>query len=113
MWREGIRLHPKNISLLNDTAWLLATSPDVSVRSGTEAVALTNKAIDLLSGKNAQILDTLAASYAEAQRFPEAVTTAQEAVALAKSAKQTILATQIQSRLDLYRAGRPYRETVN
>ena len=34
-----------------------------------------------------------------------------EAVALAKSAQQAVFASRIQSRLDLYRAGRPYRET--
>lgn len=56
------------------------------------------------------LLDTLAAAYAEAGRFAEAVATAEEAVALAKSAQQPALADDIQSHLALYRAGKSYRE---
>ena len=95
---------------VNNLAWLLATCSDASVRDGNRAVKLAKKAIDLSGGKSPAILDTLAAAYAETQQFQKAVATAQEAVALAKSAKQAILASRIQSHLDLYRAGRPYRE---
>ena len=56
-------------------------------------------------------LDTLAAAYAEAGQFPEAVATAEKALSLVKSAHDAILALRIQSHLDLYRAGRPWRET--
>ena len=52
----------------------------------------------------------LAAAYAETGQFPQAVATAERALALAKSAGQTTLTVQLQSQLDLYRAGRPCRD---
>jgi hypothetical protein len=54
-------------------------------------------------------LDTLAAAYAEAGRWPEAVATADEAATLAHSAGQDELAAQIAERRERYRAGKPWR----
>ncbi len=42
----------------------------------------------------------------------EAIATAQKALDLAKSAKQTGLAAEIQNRLQLYQAGKPYRQPI-
>jgi len=52
----------------------------------------------------------LAAAYAEAGRFSDAVQTAQQAVELAQRAGQVVQARQIQERLQMYEAGRPYYE---
>ena len=60
----------------NDLAWLLATCPDNSVRNGQKAVELAQQAVQLSNGRSPEILDTLAAAYAEAGRFHEAVETA-------------------------------------
>jgi hypothetical protein len=54
------------------------------------------------------VLDTLAAAYAEAGRFPEAVTTAQRALHLAEARSNTALAGSLQSQLKLYQDGRPF-----
>ena len=110
LYREGICLYPQHIGFLNDVAWLLATSPEKAVRSGSEAIDLAKKAVDITGGKDAALLDTMAASYAEAQRYAEAVTAAEQAISLAKASGQTVLVANIQARLELYRAGRPYRE---
>ena len=75
--RALIPQRPNDVSLLNDTAWILATSPHTSVRNGPEAVALAERAWTLCGGREPAILGTLAAAYAEAGRFPEAVATAQ------------------------------------
>jgi len=56
------------------------------------------------------MLDTLAAAYAEAGRFAEAIQTAEEAVRLAAEAGNGTLARQIRSHLELYKDGKPYRE---
>ena len=56
--------------------------------------------------------DALAAAYAEAGRFTEAVKTAQKAVELALALENQDLARQILKRLELYRTGRPYREAT-
>ena len=95
---------------LNNLAWIRATHADPQLRDGAEAVRLAERACELTGRMEAEALDTLAAAYAEAQRFPKAVATAEEAVALAKSAIQEAPAEAIQSRLALYRAGKPYRE---
>jgi len=58
------------------------------------------------------VMDTLAAAYANAGKFDQAVKTAEKAVELAKAAENQNLADDIQSRLDLYQAQRPYREWV-
>ena len=43
-------------------------------------------------------------------QFPIRLRTAEEAISLAKAAKQQALVDEIQGRLELYRAGKPYRE---
>ena len=75
--REAMRLQPNNAAFLNDTAEVLATNPNASVRNGTEAVELAERALKLSGGNEPAILGTLAAAYAEAGRFPEAAATAQ------------------------------------
>ena len=79
------------------------------MRDGVTAVRLAQRIVELSGPRRPDFLDTLAAAYAEAGRWPEAVATAEEAVVLAQSASRNTLAAQIQSRLDLYRGGRPYR----
>jgi hypothetical protein len=55
-------------------------------------------------------LDTLAAAYADAGRFADAVTAARKAEELALAAGLKDLAADIHKRLLLYQAGKPYRE---
>jgi Flp pilus assembly protein TadD len=52
----------------------------------------------------------LAAAYAEAGRFAEAVRTAQRALELATSQNKAALAATLPGRIELYQACRPYRE---
>jgi hypothetical protein len=56
-------------------------------------------------------LETTAAALAEVGEFPRAVAAAEAALRLARSSGQAALVQKIQSELDLYRAGRPCRET--
>ena len=106
--RESLRTHPADLVLLNDTAWLLATNPNASIRNGTEAVELARRAIRLSGGREPAILDTLAAAYAEAGRFAEATQTARQAIELAAAEGKRSLADKIRGRLDLYQAHKPY-----
>ena len=111
-WREAVRLQPSNVAILNRMAWLLATQPDASLRNGAEAVELARRAMQLLGGADPSNLDTLAAAYAEAGRFPEAVQSAERALALATQQNQQSLAESIQAKIQLYKAGTPFRETA-
>ena len=109
--RELLRTRPNDVALLNDTAWVLATNPNASIRNGTEAVGLAQHAVKLTDGKESSFLDTLAAAYAEAGRFSEAAKTAEQALALAASQNNTSLADALRSRIKLYQSGFAYRET--
>ena len=65
---------------------------------------------DATDGRIADVLDVLAAAYAELARFDEACTTAEQAAKLARASKQDELAGRIEARLEAYRSRRPHRE---
>ena len=108
--RELLQSRPDDVALLNATAWLLATNPNESIRRGSEAVELAQRAVRLSGGRQPAILGTLAAAYAEKGQFTNAVQTAQEALALASADNNVSLADALRAQLELYRAGSPYRE---
>lgn len=69
-------------------------------------MAAATKACELSFWKEAHFLDILAAAHAEAGDFAEAVKWAEQAVSLAFKHKRG----QYESRLQLYREDKPYRE---
>jgi spermidine synthase len=91
-------------------AWLLATSDPAQGGDPAQAVQLAERARELSGRENAPCLDTLAAAYAAAGRFADAVIIAERAVHAAESAGQAPLAKVLRARLELYRADQPYRE---
>jgi tetratricopeptide (TPR) repeat protein len=107
-YQAAVAALPGNPHLLNNLAWLLATCPDASVRNGARAVELAQQAVRL-SG-DSSMLGTLAAAYAEAGRFPEAIAAAQEVCAKASASGDRALLEQNQRLLELYRRGKPYHE---
>jgi tetratricopeptide (TPR) repeat protein len=98
------------VGALNDLAWFLATRPQAEERDGARAVGFAERACEMTQYRQAIVVDTLAAAYAEAGRFPEAVTTAERATALATQAGDQVLLAKNQQFLELYRARRPYHE---
>src|SRR5207249_783967 len=97
-------------SVLNNLAWLLATAPQPGVRNGQEAVRLAWRASALALHLRPRPLGTLAAAYAEAGRFSDAVATAYKAVGLAFRSGERELAERNRQLLELYRSGKKYRE---
>ncbi len=112
-WREAARLAPQWPDPLNNLAWALATDPKAQFRDGAEAVTLATRALALAGTNNVGVLDTLAAAYAEAGRFAEAASTAQQAHAAAVAQGQAELADLIQRRLASYSSNQPYRQEPN
>jgi Flp pilus assembly protein TadD len=112
-YRAALALQPQSPEILNNLAWILATCPEADVRDGAEAVRLGERACELTRFKRTLMVGTLAAAYAESGRFAEAVATAQKACALAVEAGDEAFALKNQQLLQLYRAGRPYREATN
>jgi tetratricopeptide (TPR) repeat protein len=102
--------HPDAGYNLARVAWLLATSPEASVRNGTRAVALAGQVEQLSGGRDPVITMTLAAAYAEAGRFPEAVATAERAQQLAVAQNNTALVNTLRGQIGLYQAGSPFRD---
>lgn len=110
-WRWWIDSLPDDAGLLSAAAWQLAAGSDASLRNGKEAVDLALKAVNSTGAQNPAVLDTLAAAYAEAGRFAEAVQTARRAAALAAHRNESELAKSIAARIVLYEAGKPFHET--
>ncbi len=108
-WRQVLAVAPNHVAVLDQTARLLATSPDAALRDGLEAVKLAERAAQLTGGRRPEILDTLAAAYAEAGRFAEAVQTARRALELASESGDASLVAALQARLALYKSGNPLR----
>ncbi|MCC6862023.1 MAG: tetratricopeptide repeat protein [Bryobacterales bacterium] len=108
-WKEVLRAEPDHVLVLNQAARVLATHPDASVRNGGEAVGLAERAAQLSGGREPAILDTLAAAYAEAGRFPEAVETARRALAGALQTNRQKLADALKERIALYENKAPLR----
>jgi tetratricopeptide (TPR) repeat protein len=109
-YREALKLNPNLAGALNNLAWILATSAKAEFRDGTQAVQLAERACELTHEGEPLFLGTLAAAYAEAGRFPEAVAAAEKAVQLATDAGLKKLAEENRQLLELYRAGKPYHE---
>jgi Flp pilus assembly protein TadD len=109
--REALRLEPGRLPVLGNLAWLLATSPDSSLRDGAEAVTLAERAVGLSHRDDPVLLDGLGAAYAETGRFADAARAAGDALKLADARKDSAMSAALRMRIALYRSGRPYRET--
>jgi Tfp pilus assembly protein PilF len=112
-YQKAIELQPQFTPARINLAWLLATWPEPSVRNGGKAVALAEKANQLAKDKDPLILRTLAAAYAETERFPEAVSTAKQALVLAVAQTNTGLTSALQAEIELYQTNSPCRFTNN
>jgi len=100
----------KESFILNQLAWLQATSPVAEFRDGKNAIKYATKACELTNWKNLHYLDTLAASYAEAGNFESAVKWQKEAMKLLSEKHPSNWKTDSESRLNLYLSGKPYRQ---
>ena len=108
--REAVRLRSDWPEALNALAWLLATTPDQSLRAPEEALRFALRASKLARDRNPEILDTVAAAQAATGRFDEATGTARQAADLAAAAHANGLARMIQNRARLYEQRTGYIE---
>jgi tetratricopeptide (TPR) repeat protein len=105
-YEKAIELDSTLPEPLNDAAWLLATCRDEKYRDPEKSVTFAEKARTLSAEPSSDVLDTLAAAYAAAGRFDEAVATAEEAVKRAPDEHRS----ELVSRAELYRSGKPFVE---
>ena len=110
-YEKAIELSPDHIQARNDLAWILACHPDPSIRNGARAVALALRADQLSGGQNPVVIGTLAAGYAEAGKFSDAVAAGKRACQAALAQTNSALAELLAKRLRSYQAGAPWRDT--
>ena len=110
-WEISLQIDPDDGNALNNLAWVLATYPADTIRDGKRAVELAEKAAVLPGGEAPIVLRTLAAGYAEAGDFSNAVNTAQRALDLATGQNNTSLLATLRHEIELYQARTPYRES--
>ena len=109
-WQEALAIEPENGNATSNLAWVFATCPEDSIRDGTRAVELAEKALRISRGKIPMIYRVLAAAYGESGRFADAVETAQRGVELANNQGNPALAAELQSNIALYQSSRPLRD---
>jgi tetratricopeptide (TPR) repeat protein len=107
-YEEFLRSDTGDESALNGLAWLLATSPDASVRDGKRAIELAAAACVSSGWSDVAPIDTLAAAYAEAGDFAHAVAMQNKAIASLRAGSPDL--PGFRERLQLYQNKKPYRD---
>jgi tetratricopeptide (TPR) repeat protein len=122
-FKEALRLRPISAAAIkasknqtntpiiwaNNLAWLLATAPEAELRNGEEAVYWAKQACEATNYKP-EFVDTLAAAYAEAGNFDEAVRFCQQFLDQSQFMKPEMIQA-VKQRLKLYQTRQPYRES--
>lgn len=108
-YEAALKLKDDSDGLLNNLAWVLATSPDENLRDGKRAIELATKACELTDYKADHILSTLASAYAETGDFDTAIKWSSKAVAMADEG----IKEQLKKELESYEQKKPWRELQN
>ena len=111
-YRDVLRIAPDNVAAQSNLAWLLATAADPSLRNGSEAVVLAERAESesSRSQNRAIVLRILAAAYAETGRFVDAKKTAKQALQAAETQGNPTLSSALRDEISLYDLGLPYHK---
>lgn len=107
--RTGVERAQHSSRLAVELAWLLATNKDSSLRSGAEALRVMHQVMAQEPEPIPEMLDVLAAAYAETGEFALAVQHAESAHRLAMELERADLARSILGRIDSYRKKQPFR----
>jgi len=106
---EALEIDPGHMNAEVNLAWVLATAPDDSLRDGARAVHLARDVAQRAGHPNAIVLRTLAAAYAEAGRFSDAIAIARQAVDIAKTTGNEGLISDLERSIASYRSNQPTR----
>jgi tetratricopeptide (TPR) repeat protein len=108
-YEKAFKLQPKDSGILNNFAWVLATSPDDKLRDGKRAIPLATEACEATEYKLPHILSTLAAAYAETGDFDSAVKWSAKAVEIGDKKFDEALKKELEN----YKAKKPWRELLS
>jgi tetratricopeptide (TPR) repeat protein len=107
---QALQTSPDSAEVLNNLAWALATTPQSELRDGPRAVALAQHACELTHFEKTIYIGTLAAAFAAAGKFDDAIATAQRACGVATKNGETNLLQRNQELLARYRAHQTAKE---
>jgi tetratricopeptide (TPR) repeat protein len=106
-YEAALKIEPQDSGILNNLAWVLATSPDDKIRNGDRSIEYGLKACEVTDYKASHILSTLAAGYAEKGDFETAKKWSAKAVELGEGNENI---EQLKQELESYKQGKPWRE---
>lgn len=106
-YEKALKIDPKDTGVLNNLAWVLATSKNDKVRDAKKSIEYGKQACELTEYKKPHILSTLASGYAEAGDFETAIKWSTKAVELGKGTEND---DQLQKELEGYKEKKPWRE---
>jgi tetratricopeptide (TPR) repeat protein len=117
-FEQALRINPndarasRNLAMAaNNLAWQMATHSESNGGDPGHSVIFARRACELTSNCEFAYLDTFAAAYADEGHFNDAITVAQKAIELARTAGQTQAVSEITGRLEMYRTKHAYRES--
>lgn len=99
--------YPNDYRPWNLLSWTYSTYPEASFRNGDVAILCALRANELTNFSNAEFLDSLAAAYAEAGRYDDAISTQIDAI---DKLPNTPNRAGFLERLEMYRHNEPFRE---
>ena len=100
----------KVVYFMNNLAWTLATHHDSAIRKPDQAMLLAEIVASLTQRRNSMFLDTLAAAYAAAGQFDEAIRVMQHVIDRASAVGDVDAANLFRQRLESYQQSTPFRE---
>jgi tetratricopeptide (TPR) repeat protein len=110
-YKKALEINPEMPTAMYQLAWIYATNSNDSDRNDKEAIRISKKLCEISKFNDPLSMDVLAAAYANAGRYKEAVEVAEKAYELAEKYQIKCLSNNIKERLELYRRGQPYRQS--
>jgi len=110
LFQHAIDVTKDNYMAMNELAWYLAADPKITAHNPYRAIQLAEDACKITHYRDPGNLDTLAVAYAAAGNFSKAIEITEKALELCQSSGQETLKKELESRLVLYKAGKPYIE---
>ena len=113
---------PRDAGLLNNLAWLLATSPEEDLRDGERSIELATEAAEITKFEQPHILSTVAAGYAESGDFESAIKWIKKGLKANKVASEKDGASEegikrqeksLRAELKFYEEEKPWRERTD
>jgi TPR repeat protein len=105
---KTIAINPNHVRALNSLAWIQSTAKNRKYRNGKEAISNAKQAVSLTNRKDAMILETLAAAYAEDDQYEKAVETIHEAISILEPTENMQFGDEFKKILNSYEKDKQY-----